>query len=76
MTPVVAEAWHKLTVTAQTDAEARKAAADCARAVNAAGIVALKVSRRFAIVHAGCPQTHRHTSTMVIWWMLPFLIIR
>jgi hypothetical protein len=44
MTPVVAEAWHKLTVTAQTDAEARKAATNCARAVNAAGVVALKVS--------------------------------
>lgn len=42
--PVVDDCWHTLTVTAQTDAEARKAAADCARAINTAGVTAIRVS--------------------------------
>ncbi len=46
-TPAVADCWHTLTVTAQTDAEARKAAAECARAINTAGVTSLRVSEQF-----------------------------
>ena len=42
--PAVDDCWHTLTVTAQTDAEARKAATDCARAINTSGVTALRVS--------------------------------
>lgn len=49
--PIVDESWHTLTVTAQTDAEARKAAADCARAINTAGVTSLRVRTYRSVCH-------------------------
>lgn len=66
MTPVVADAWHKLTVTAQTDAEARKAAADCARAINAVGVTSLKVSPSYDSLPLPA-DLHVNAPTLEFW---------
>ena len=68
----VAEAWHRLTVTAGTDAEALQAAADCARAVTSAQLEQL-LSRKLWEPHcAFCP--HKAAGLCMQAWVhvLPF----